>query len=120
MPKHEGLEEQVLDTFRHMYDLFERTRPLIDPSRFCEIRYEDLVKDPVEQMRIVYASLGLGQFEAVLPALEDYAAKSADYRTNRHKISGETRKKITQRWEPYIRKYGYGSMPENGGTGTGQ
>lgn len=114
LPKHEGLEEQVLDTFQHMYEVFEQTRILIDPSKFCEIRYEDLVEDPVGQVRIIYESLDLGEFEKVLPALEEYAAKSKDYKINRHEVSDETREKITQRWQPYIHKYGYGSMPENG------
>ncbi len=109
VPRYEGLEEYVLETFGHMYEVFEQDRHLIDPSRICDVRYEDLVKDPVGQMRAVYERLGLGEFDKVLPAMEAYTAGMADYKTNRYELSPEARQEITRRWQPYIRKYGYGS-----------
>ena len=45
-PRYEGLEEYVLQTFEQMYDKFERDRPLLITDQFCELRYEDLVRDP--------------------------------------------------------------------------
>ena len=41
--KHEGLEEYVFSCFEKMYGQFERDRELVDPARFFEVRYEDLV-----------------------------------------------------------------------------
>ena len=67
-----------------MYDAFERDRHLIGPGQFCEVRYEDLVADPVGQMRAVYEQLDLGDFEAVRPAIEEYFADQKDYKTNRY------------------------------------
>ena len=60
MPTGEGLEEHVFDTFTRMYEAFERDRDLIGPGQFCEVRYEELVADPMEQMRRVYEELELG------------------------------------------------------------
>ncbi|MFH1266589.1 MAG: sulfotransferase [Planctomycetota bacterium] len=105
--KFEGLEEHVLSTFAHMYKVFEESRERIDPSRFCEVRYEELVADPVGQMRTIYQKLGLGEFDKVLPALEAYAARTAGYKTNRYEIPPETREEISNRWGAFIRKYGY-------------
>ena len=48
--------------FTRMYDAFERDRDLIGPGQFCEVRYEDLVADPIEQMRRVYERAGAGRF----------------------------------------------------------
>ncbi len=107
VPRYEGLEEHVFDTFTRMYEVFERDRHLIDPARFCEVRYDDLVKDPVGQMRTVYEQLSLGQFEQVMPAFEQYAADKKDYQTNRYEISPETRDEITRRWSSFIERYGY-------------
>ena len=45
-PRYEGLEEYVLQTFEQIYDKFERDRSLLGADQFCEIRYEDLVRDP--------------------------------------------------------------------------
>ena len=107
IPRYRGLEEHVLETFRRMYATFERDRHLIPPGQFCEVRYEDLVKDPVGQMRMVYQRLELGEFDQVLPSLEGYLSHQADYQTNRYAISPEMRAEITRRWGDFCRKYGY-------------
>ena len=41
----DGLEEHVLSTFMHMYRKLEEGRQLIPPGRFCEVKYEDLVRE---------------------------------------------------------------------------
>ncbi|NQT36378.1 MAG: sulfotransferase [Planctomycetes bacterium] len=103
----EGLEEETLANFQRMYTVFEETRSLIDPSRFCEVRYEDLVQDPVGQIRRVYEQLDLGRFDDVLPALEARAAEMAEYKPNRHQLDEPTRRKIARRWATFIETYGY-------------
>ena len=62
IPTGEGLEERVFETFNRMYEVFERDRRLIPAGQFCEVRYEDLVQDPVGQMRRAYEELALGEF----------------------------------------------------------
>ena len=106
-PRYEGLEEHVFETFERMYRKFEAERDLIPSERFCEIRYEDLVKDPLGNMRAIYEKLGLGGFEMVLPALEEYVAGTAGYQTNKYDLSPELREQISRRWAGFIRQYGY-------------
>lgn len=108
-PRYEGLEEHVFETFERMYRKFEAERDLIPADRFCEIRYEDLVKDPVGNVRTIYEKLNLGGFETVLPALEEYVAGTAGYQTNKYELSPELREQISRRWAGFIRQYGYES-----------
>jgi len=108
VPNCRNLEEHVFETFERMYETFERQRPLLNSDRFCEVRYEDLVEDPVGEMRRVYETLDLGEFDNVRPALEEHLAGLKGYRTNRYEIAPETRDEISRRWAPYIEKYGYG------------
>ena len=61
MPHYRDLEERVFQTFQRMYEAFEQDRPLIPPSRFSEVRYEDLIADPIGQMRRIYEELELGR-----------------------------------------------------------
>jgi hypothetical protein len=105
--KYRGLEEQVFRRFERMHKVFEEDRKLIDPSRFCELRYEDLVDDPVGQVRAIYDQLELGEFNSLLPQLEKYVASVSGYRTNRFEISPELRGEIRTRCAAYIEKYGY-------------
>jgi hypothetical protein len=106
-PTFAGLEEHVFATFEHLYKKLEEGRQLVAPSHFCELRYEDLVRDPVGEMRKLYEHLGLGGFDEVRPRLEAYLAKNRDYRTNRYDLAPELRAEITRRWGDVIRRYGY-------------
>jgi hypothetical protein len=106
-PTFAGLEEQVFQTFLHMYRRLEEGRRLVDPARFYELRYEDLVRQPLEEMRKLYDRLGLGEFERVRPKLEKYLAGLANYQTNRYQLAPEVREKIRSRWGEVIRRYRY-------------
>lgn len=106
-PKFAGLEERVFESFEKMHERLEATRSLILPDRICDLRYEDLVRDPVGQTRALYERLELGDFTPVAPAIEAYCARHADYKTNRHELAPEIRTEIARRWRPYFERYGY-------------
>jgi hypothetical protein len=113
-PTYEGLHEYVFETFIHMHEKLKLTRQLVPPSRFCELRYEELVRNPIEQMRALYQKLDLGDFERVLPALKEYLEGVKNYRPNRYELSPEVRDEVTRRWGSFIQQYGY----SDGQTGT--
>jgi hypothetical protein len=112
-PTFAGLEEHVVCTFTHLYDKLEEGKRLVDPRRFHELRYEDLVRDPVGEMRTLYERLEMGGFERVLPRLERYLETMKDYQTNRYRLTPELRAEITRRWGGVIRRYGYATETEH-------
>lgn len=101
------MERSVLDTFVRMYECFEQDRDLVPPGRLIDIRYEDLVADPVGQMRQIYQRLGLGDFAEVEPALMRHAMKTRDYKTNKYQLPPEIADRVRGRWAPYFQRYGY-------------
>jgi omega-hydroxy-beta-dihydromenaquinone-9 sulfotransferase len=107
MPNYQGLEEHVFATLTRMYEAFDRDRALVGPAQLCEVRYEDFVAKPLDEMRRIYQELELGEFDAVFPAIKGYFAKEKDYQTNRYQISPEIRAEIGRRWAKYIEQYGY-------------
>jgi hypothetical protein len=106
-PRFERVEEEVFTTFLRIYEGLEKGRPLIGSNRFHEVRYEELVKDPMGEMRRLYESLDLGGFDKVQPRLEQYLASVAGYETNRYQLTPEVRAEITRRWGDVIQRYGY-------------
>jgi hypothetical protein len=112
-PTYAGLEEEVFRTFSHLYAKLEEGRKLVEPSRFYELRYEDLIRDPVGEMRKLYDHLGLGEFDRLRPRLERYLAEQADYQTNRYQLTPELRAEIGRRWGAVIARYGYSGPAEN-------
>jgi hypothetical protein len=107
IPRFAGLEEIILDTYQKMYDRLEKTRHSIDPSRFYEIRYEDLIADPVVEMQKVYEHLGLGGFERYQPALESFWATQIGYKTNRYELSDDMRGRVARCCSAVIARFRY-------------
>jgi hypothetical protein len=101
------LERQVLDTFVRMYERFEQDRELVPRGHLVDVRYEDLVADPVGRMREIYRELELGDFAAVEPLLMRYAIKTRDYRTNQYSLPPDVADRVRGRWAPYFQRYGY-------------
>lgn len=101
------MERSVLDNFVRMYECFEQDRNLIPPGRLVDIRYEELVADPVGQMRQVYKRLGLGEFAEVEPAIHQQTMQVRDYKTNKYELPPEVVERVRGRWSPYFERYGY-------------
>lgn len=106
-PQFDGLDEFVYRNFLRMHRAFSKQKHLIPPENLCELRYEDLVRDPVGEMRAIYERLNLGEFDRARPALEAYVAGQKDYKTNRFEVSPELRAEISRRWGDFMREYGY-------------
>ena len=106
-PSTDVIEQQVFDTFEEMYDKFEESRPLIETQRFIELRYEELVRDPVTTLAQIYEQLELGDFAPVRPAIERYASRSRNYKTNKYELSDETQKQIEHRWQMAFERFRY-------------
>jgi LPS sulfotransferase NodH len=106
-PQPVGLDEYVFDNFERMYRRFELDRATIPESHLVDVRYEDLIQDPVAQVARVYEQLELGGFDELEPKLTTFWSGQADYRTNRYAIDEATRTEVQRRWGPWMRKYGY-------------
>ena len=94
-----GWRRRCSSEFRVIYDRLEEARPLFKPGRFHELRYEELVKDPVGEMEKVYAALELDGFEQARPRIEQYLRQTDGYETNKYRLSTEDRREIERRWE---------------------
>ena len=105
--RHKHLDEYVFHAFERMYGGFERQREVVGAENICDVHYEQLVQDPVSEIRHIYEYLGLGEFENVQPKIEEYAANKKAYKPNQHQLEPELKDEIRRRWAGYFEKYGY-------------
>jgi hypothetical protein len=103
----ERLEEYVFACFDEMYAAFERDRTALAADRLHEVRYEDLVADPVAVLEQAYDRLGLEAFETARPALEAHAHSMKRYRTNTYRHDPRIVGEVATRWRGFIERYGY-------------
>ena len=101
-------EEGVLRTYEEMYAAFHEDRALVPSGQLVEIAYEDLETAPLDQLRAIYAGLGLGDFARVEPAMAAYLASIAGYQKNRHRPPDpDTRRRVAERWGSMFDRWGY-------------
>lgn len=106
-PHFRELEEYIFRAFERMYEAFDEQSKSLATGALHELRYEDLIADPVGQLRQAYEQLDLGDFGPVEDRLASFASAKRDYRTNRYQIDDHLRQQILQRWGTYAAKYGY-------------
>lgn len=108
-PTNEGIVDYVFDCYKRMYHGFEKNRDLVDPSRLIDIRYENLVQDPIGKLEQLYQQLELGDFGEVRQKVEGFVGEKKDYKTNRHQLDPELKARIDTEWRDYQERYGYGA-----------
>jgi hypothetical protein len=106
-PDFTRLADSILDTHEHFFARFEQARASLPESCIAELKFEDLVDNPRKEVQRLYEDLNLGDFQAVLPAIERHLASTAGHKPNKWELSQEMRQTITERCAPVIRKYGY-------------
>lgn len=103
----EKLDEYVFESFERMYQGLDTQRETLDAQHIIDIRYEDLVADPVAVLQQVYEQLDLGDYATVREKFQTYVESLKDYQTNQHELEPELRAKIRSRWAQYFERYGY-------------
>jgi omega-hydroxy-beta-dihydromenaquinone-9 sulfotransferase len=106
-PDWASLPEFVLDTFTTFHARLEESRPLVPKGRLYDLRYEDLVRDPVGELAKVYRALDLGEFEPARAGVESYLARVRGYEPGRYLLTDEERDVVRSRWGEVIGRYGY-------------
>jgi hypothetical protein len=101
VPRFENLKDFIFDTYLKMSESIASARTAIG-ERWHDLRYEDLVGDPLGELRDLYAHLDLGDFGEAGPAITAWLAEQSDYRTNSYDLPEALRAEIQRRWSREI------------------
>ena len=98
--KFDDIEDDIIRRYNEMYNAYFEELGLIPKGRFCEIRFEDLEQDPIDQIQYIYKNLNLNGYKDIESKLHAYIHSLSDYKKNKHKsIDNTLRSKITKAWE---------------------
>ena len=105
---HEQSVDQTFKDSAEIFDAFFEQRHLIPPENFCEIAYEQLDQNPIEQLRHVYETLDLPDFNFVEPRIRDYTLSLKGYRKNSFpELSNDIRERLAREWSRCFEEWGY-------------
>jgi len=102
-----SIEDYVLSTFNELYRDFPQASAAIPRTQFCELRYEELIADPLAELERIYNHLQLGRFEEARPHFATHLASVRSYRPSRQQVAPDVHTEVRRRWAPFFETYGY-------------
>ena len=103
----EEIEKQVIKNYIQLMNSFFEQEEQIQKDRFVEIKYEDLISDPIEQVEHIYSTLKLPGLENALPEMLKYLEKQSDYKTNVYTIDNKIVQHVNSHWKFTIDRWNY-------------
>lgn len=103
----ELLEELVLHFYRETMGAYWRDRALVPPGSLVEVRFEELVRDPVGQMEKIYSDLGLPGFEQARPGVEALASAQRGFTRSTYHLQEERLRRLVPRLRFAYDELGY-------------
>ncbi|HUT13867.1 MAG TPA: sulfotransferase [Thermoguttaceae bacterium] len=99
---------RFLDNYRATEEAFDRDAAGLPDGDVSRVRFEDLERDPIAEIRRIYGELGLEFHADVQQRLQRYLDRIAGYQKNRFKeLPEEKRAEIDRKMGPFLRKWGY-------------
>ncbi|HEY48579.1 MAG TPA: sulfotransferase [Dehalococcoidia bacterium] len=102
------LEDWVLLFYAQLMQKFLADKVLIPEGNLVEVKYEELDKEPLAQLRKIYETLSLPGFDEAEPAFRAYLDSIAGYQKLSHKtVDTAAIEKINERWGFVFDALGY-------------
>ena len=105
---HSELDETVLHLYEAMMRHYFEDKQRIPRHQVIDVRYDELVKRPLQVMEKVYAHLGYDHFDMARPRIEAYVQSLEGYRKNTFSaLTPEETARIEARWHFAFTALGY-------------
>ena len=105
--KKEEMEEMILDVYSKLYKKYFEEKNLIPEGNIVEVRYEDFIQQPLNELERIYGGLGLEGFEENKKVFGNYIAAQSRIKTSKYKQDKEIKGRIYKNWEFAFDKLGY-------------
>jgi LPS sulfotransferase NodH len=101
------IEKQVINNYKRLMKSYFEQKNLIPKRNLVEIRYEDLVKNPVGQVQEIYSKLRIPITTKTTPAMKQYLERKKNYKTNMYTINQEIISHVKKEWNFTIDRWNY-------------
>jgi hypothetical protein len=103
----EDLEGHVIHDYIRLMEAYFEQKERIPKDQLVELRYEDLIKNPLGQVKQIYEKLRLPGFERALPEMQKYLDRQARYKTNVYTNDTKIIEYVQKNWRSTIERWGY-------------
>jgi hypothetical protein len=94
----EDIEHQVIANYIRLMNSYFEQKENIPNDKLIEIRYEDLISDPMKQIKKIYSKLQLPGVENAISEMVKYLEKQAKYKTNGYALEKKIIDHVNDNW----------------------
>ena len=102
----------VLEIYGKLMRDFLEDRKQVDPDRILEIRYEDLVENPIQDLELIYQRFSFPGFQDMKPVFTDYLNSIGDHKTDSYTMSQKELDRVMEHVGFAMKHWNY-DMPDN-------
>jgi hypothetical protein len=106
-------EQLIFRHYKVLMDRYEAEKELIPPENLYELRYEQMLAHPEDEIKKLLASLKLEGNEKIEEEIRIRLSKEKSYSPKKYYFSAEQEQRISHEWGSYIRKWQYSPPPIN-------
>ncbi len=103
----EEIEQQVISNYVRLMNSFFKDKEQLKPDRFVEVKYEDLIADPLTHLQHIYTTLKIPGFEQARPHMKKYLDRQSEYKTNIYSIDKTIVDHVDKNWKFTIDRWKY-------------
>ena len=103
----DDIKTQVIQNYQRLMTAFFEQKKSIPPENYVEIRYEDLVATPLEQIETIYRTLNIPGFKETSRRMTEYLKQKSEYKTNTYSFDQQTLTTVKNNWSFTIDMWNY-------------
>jgi hypothetical protein len=106
-PKLKEVEESILSLYDRMFKKYQQEKGLVPAGNLVEIKYEELIANPLSKMKEIYTKLGLAGFADSEVVLKSFIEDQKEVKLSNYSIDPEFKERVWKRWNDAFEKFGY-------------
>ena len=106
------IEQAILESYPRMINSLLLDSADLPAKSFVEICFEDLEREPLQQIQKIYDQLELPGLEQAIPHFENYLNSLQGYRKNNYPCEPKTIDLVESHWMSFIQRWKY-SLPHS-------
>ena len=109
LEEHPGdFSDFVITGYKALMEQYLKDRALIPEGNLAEVKYEDLISDPLGELERIYAALGLSGWESGgKQAVVEYLSTLSDYHKNTFEPEPAAMERVSQAWRFAFEEWNY-------------
>ena len=100
-------KQRVTENYKRLMKSYFEQKKHIPKENLVDVKYEDLVANPIKEVKKIYAQLDLPDLQSTLPEMQKYLDGKKDYKTNVYTIDEKIIQHVKNNWNFTIDRWGY-------------